>query len=157
EVTRALKELEPSTGPRVLATGFSAAGDRIWACRADGRVRSWTLPEFRDGPGWAADGSSIRWSAARFTHRAERLAAGDETGAVRVFSADGQVERALEGVGDHLPVEALAWSEDGRLLAAGYKGGDIQLWDDAGKLIRRQSAFPVGVDHLEFAADGRWL
>src|SRR5262249_33673574 len=47
QVTHEVVRLEPAGREAVLAVGFSPAGDALWACRKDGRIRRWAVPEFR--------------------------------------------------------------------------------------------------------------
>ncbi|MDR7277152.1 AAA family ATPase [Catenuloplanes atrovinosus] len=81
------------------------------------------------------------------------LAAGDDTGTVRVWSAGGTLLHVLtDGAGR--PVRSLAFAEDGR-LAAGYAGGVIREWDVRGRLVVHVSDTPA--EQLSFDSTGRLL
>jgi WD40 repeat protein len=158
EVAHRLKRLDAPGDPSVLAVGFSPTCDQLWSCRADGRLRSWSLPDFQPAADWPA-GVGAAWTAARFSLDAKLLAAGDVSGRVRVLGTDGRPVRDLNDPDARLPVEALAWSPvDGRLLAVGAKGGTVELWDwEKGRLLHRFTPFPFDVGGIEFTPDGRWL
>lgn len=55
------------------------------------------------------------------------------------------------------PVEALAWSPDGRLLAAGLLDGGVALIDPAERRVLRLPDYPAPVRTLDWSADSRWL
>jgi WD40 repeat protein len=52
----------------------------------------------------------------------------------------------------------VAFSPDGKILAAGSSDGSITLWDSAsGDLLRSIPAHARAVTALEFSPDGHWL
>lgn len=55
------------------------------------------------------------------------------------------------------PVEALAWSPDGRLLAVGLLDGGVALIDPAERRVLRLPDYPAPVRTLDWSADARWL
>jgi hypothetical protein len=148
-VTRRLRALGPGTSP-ALAVGFGPDG--LWACRADGTVQGWGLPDFEPRPGWRAGGAC---SAAAFAAGAKRLAVGDGKGRVRLFEAGGRPLGEL--VGPESPVESLAWSPDRALVAVGSRDGNVRLWRRDGELLHRFPTFATGVAQVLFRPDGRWL
>jgi tRNA A-37 threonylcarbamoyl transferase component Bud32 len=104
-----LKELERPGGSPVLAVGFSATGDTLWAVFADGRVRSRSLASFQSAADKQTDAGAV-WTAARFSTDAQWLAAGDAKGRVWVFGQDGQQVRELDNPEQRTAIEFLAWS-----------------------------------------------
>ncbi len=162
-VTQVRTELEPRAGSPVLAFGFSAAPNILWVCHQDGKVRSWALPDFREGGGWSAGTDNATWTAARFDAEATRLAVGDRTGLVRWFDGGGRSAGHLENPEGRNEVESLAWAPEGRRLAVGAKDGSIELWELGGRdgvtpsLRRRFTPHAYGVGVIEFTADGHRL
>jgi WD40 repeat protein len=147
-----IAHLEKSRNSPVLDCGFF--GNKLWACRADGIFKAWSLHDFNLVIDRKLDSASI--SAARFNADATLLAIGDEQGGVRWFRTDTarQVRQLDAG---RFGVEALAWSGDSSLLAIGTKGGTVQLWNSDGN---RRHDFPVpdpSVHLLQFSPDDRWI
>lgn len=149
-VTRVVAELDRPGGADVLAVGF-AGGNTVRACYADGRVRSWSLPEFREGAGWSIGAAA--WTAARFGRSGDRLAAGAADGRVYLFRG-GEPAGKFEGPTDRAEVRTLAWAPDGERIAVGGKDGTVTLRHRDGTLDHRFAPTSVGVDGLEFTPDG---
>lgn len=83
-----------------------------------------------------------------------RVAYSDGTHIVLCEMPGGKVLHVLEYL---VPVQSLCFHPDGTLLAAGHRGGEVQLWDSSsGKAV---SAFFLDdrVDSLAFAPDGKTL
>ena len=97
---------------------FSAAARSTSAsspCRASSpRNRSSARERSRAQP---APGDRIR----RARHATESLAA------LRRSLSANHLRRTLPGTS--VPLDAVAWSRDGRLVAAGDRGGDVRVWD----------------------------
>ncbi|QDU18957.1 WD40 repeat domain-containing serine/threonine protein kinase [Urbifossiella limnaea] len=155
--SRPLAEPEPAPGGPPIALSFASDGCDLRACFADGRVRAWRAD------GWAPRGS---WTlprefgvpaAARFAPAGDRVAVGSVAGRVRVFTSAGQPEPDRFASAARTQVESLAWTADGRTLAAGFKEGRVVVWEE-GKPERAMSGrFPNGVGSLEYAPDGSVL
>jgi WD40 repeat protein len=69
------------------------------------------------------------------------LAGGDRLGSVTAWTADGRRRWTAPGANRH-DVNSLAWSPDGRALAAGYEDGTVALLASA--TGRSQGSLPVG-------------
>ncbi|MEL6814952.1 MAG: WD40 repeat domain-containing protein [Cyanobacteria bacterium J06598_3] len=54
-------------------------------------------------------------------------------------------------------VSALAWSADGRYLAAGSASGEVLLWTRAQSRLLRSAASEQAISTLGFSADGQYL
>jgi WD40 repeat protein len=101
---------------------------------------------------------SIVWEVA-FTPDGEQMAAALDDGTVRFWRGD-----RLEPTGDFQhagAVNSIAFSADGRLLAAGISesaGGVVMIWDHVTQeLIRRFWAHPYSVPSLAFSPTGQYL
>lgn len=156
----------PSTnekGPVILAIGFLqrvADKDQEFVCvlGGDGLVRwllrrdlveqpklAWRLPEGSEPP-----------QSAAFTVDAKRLAVGDSQGFVAVFDSDGTALSRL--VVDRQPVKLIAWSHDGRLVAAGMKSGAVFVYEWPSKeLLHRFSPGQFEPERIFFSPDSRTL
>jgi WD40 repeat protein len=155
-VTRLVANLEARTAGLVLALGFDRGAKALWACHADGRVRSWSLPGFREDVRWKADASATGpFTAARFSPDATHLALGDGDGQVLLYRTDGTLLHRWRTAG--LEVQALAWSADNRFVAAGSRDGSVQLWRSDGTGLHHFHSLGSGVTGLQFHPSGRWL
>jgi WD40 repeat protein len=163
-------ELEPAGSPRTLAVLFDREGQTLWAARADGQVRAWSLADFSPQPGRAwqvGECLAAPLTAARFDPSGTRLAVGDETGRVRLFrQGAGAPSRALQKVKrvDHSRVGgsavlALAWSPpDGRFLATGMADGLVRVWRvEKGELSLEDSTETTDIKTVQFTPEGQWL
>lgn len=117
---------------------------------------------------WVRDRRSIRCtlpvvapiSAIAFHPIDGQLATGGIDGAIRIFQLEGdkaplQVQ-SLQW--DNVPILELAWSPDGRTLAAACHDGTVRLWESeigSQRLILEGHRGPVS--RLAFAPDGRLL
>jgi dipeptidyl aminopeptidase/acylaminoacyl peptidase len=153
--------------PRGLYVG-AWRGHELVAIEPGGRVH-WSLA--RSGPIGAADWSADGYRIAYLTGRELRVVAGDGTGDARVRSRVAPVAPRWKPRAPHLlafaahrrvldvvatdaralawrhalrdPVTAIAWSPDGRLLAAASKRA-VTFLDGASGRVRRRVAAPGG-------------
>ncbi len=155
-VKHKLADLGPEKGNPVLGMGFDRAGQTLWTCRENGRVEAWSLPECKaiDGGAWTIP-AMTDLSAAAFDREATRLAVGDAKGRVLLIRTDGTQPRSLQG--PSTDIKALAWSPDGRRVAAGCHTGDVQLWELATGHSDVIPAFDGEIDSLLFHSEGQWL
>jgi len=141
----------------VLAAGFPPGGAEVRVCCADGSVRTLRTDDGTEVGRWSVPRPLGPPTAARFTADAGRLAVGDGTGLVLVFSASGKPEAVPADAGARTPVQVIAWRPDGRALAAGYKEGRVVTWLPDGTARPSAGLFPIGYDSLEFSPDGAVL
>jgi WD40 repeat protein/tRNA A-37 threonylcarbamoyl transferase component Bud32 len=156
-IARMIAELEPEVGQRYLALGFDQAAATIWAFRADGMSKSWSLLDFRPKFSWQLEISQgTSPTAARFNDPATQLAVGDRDGKVRLYRrGEGKPYRELNS--GRFAVTALGWSADNRLLGVGTDDGSVQLWRGDGRPSHQFAAFGAGPSVIQFTPDSRWL
>jgi WD40 repeat protein len=159
-VSRRLKDLAAPGAAPVLGLGFDRPVRTLWACGNDGKVRSWSLPDFAPGVPWSTaapgDGKKARPpTAAAFNGDATELAVGDKEGRVRLYHAGGARFREMPAAG--LEITALAWAPDSGLVAVGTNDGTVRLWQPDGTAGHRLEGLGQGVSSLLFDPDGRWL
>jgi WD40 repeat protein/tRNA A-37 threonylcarbamoyl transferase component Bud32 len=156
DVSRILARPESPAQGVVLAIGFDRAETSLWACHVDGRVRSWSLPGFREGARpWMGEPTLGPFTAAQFSADASLLALGNKIGHVLICESNGKLPRALPPA--EVEVQCLAWSPDSSLLAVGTKDGNLQLRHKEGTLAHHLTPFAYGVGSIQFTPDGRWL
>jgi eukaryotic-like serine/threonine-protein kinase len=153
------KELQPLGTSPVLAVGFDPQSKTLWACCRDGRVRSWSLPEGKEGvTSELRRGADPEFQAAAFNAEANRVAIGDAKGSVRLYEVNGKAQKELPRA--TMEVQTLAWSPDGHLVAVGSKGGIVQIFRvNVGEpeLAHRWVLSNIGVESLVFHPSGGWL
>lgn len=140
---------------------FSFRGDsRVFAiARTNGTVAAFHLPSGE--PAWTwVEHSEAKTQALAFSpdgHLAA-WALGGARGIELREAVTGRIRRALKATA---PVTALAWSTDGRSLAAGDENGRVQVWEFLADLNQEESHYfdlHTGfVRTLGWSADGRWL
>jgi WD40 repeat protein/tRNA A-37 threonylcarbamoyl transferase component Bud32 len=146
-------------GQRVACLAFSPDGRRLVLGRSDGKV---TLrgPE---GAGLTRTAGTQMISAICFASAGALIAAashipkGDkEVGVVYLWEATGgKPPDELRGHMD--PVKLLACSSDGKILASVDLGGNVLLWDLAGRKRRHQLGYAGPVKSIAFSPDGKIL
>lgn len=144
----------------VFGVAFSADGERLVSCGADGTIRCW---DWRRGRPLHTPANGHRGPVAQVTFSADgrQLAsAGLDRTAIVWDVRDGGIERrrqfALEestgGVG------AVAFSPNGQQLATGSDNGLVCLWDIAsGKRLAEMAGPQIYVLSLSFSPDGKRL
>ncbi|HJT75995.1 MAG TPA: serine/threonine-protein kinase [Gemmataceae bacterium] len=155
-VSRVMADLDPGGKAPYLAIGFDPGVKKLWACRADGEVRSWSLPDCAPAvraklnrPG------TPPLTAAAFNTDATLLAVGRKDGQVFLYQADGK--RLRQWPAADREVQALAWSPDSRLVAVGTASGGVQLWHRDGTPSFPLPPLSDGVSRIQFSPDGRWV
>jgi WD40 repeat protein len=152
----AAEALRPAGLGLVSGVALRPDGKAVAAAGAD--VYLWDLDD-KGGPAKApaADGPAEARGLA-FGPDGRRLAAGYNTGAVRLWDVGAKPEPGPPLRRHTDQVRALAFSPDGRLLASGGWDGRVVLWETAGGRQRREWGVPgEHVTGVAFAADGRHL
>jgi WD40 repeat protein len=164
-VTRTALAKDDAARRGMIATHVSADG-RLLATVHDGGgcntlVRVRDLAANRDVLRFNNAGGREEVYALAFAPDGKTLALGDQAGAVKLLdTATGKPDVLLEGAGSS--VASLAWSADGKALAAcvvrDWKGVTVQVWDVAArKRVAELAGFAATVSDLVFSPDGRSL
>src|SRR5262249_55707183 len=139
---------------RIESLAYAADGKTIATAAGDHTVRLWDAASGRERAVLrAADAGGAR--AVAFAHRGPVLATAWNDSRVRLWDADGCQLLATFG-GDRLRLDAVAFSPDDRLVAAGDIGHEVWVWE-------RTSGQPHGffrghedwVWGVAFAPDGK--
>jgi WD40 repeat protein len=142
----------------VSALRFTGDGRGLVTGGADGTLELWDVATGRP-----------RWARPALAHRGRVTVLGVSPDGTRVASAalgesdlrvvsgsDGSAVAVLPGGG--AGVTALAFSPDGRWLAAAGSGGPVRVWDlSRGRALHSVVGRGVRAQSLAFSPDGRWL
>jgi WD40 repeat protein/serine/threonine protein kinase len=107
----------------VTSVDWSPDGKRIASASIDKTVRVWDVDTGE--PGHVLGGHRDSVHAVAWHPDSRRLVSGGSDNRAMIWTAEGKVERILPGC------RSVAWSPDGELLAAGFRG-TIRIWDRQG-------------------------
>jgi WD40 repeat protein/serine/threonine protein kinase len=148
----------------IWSTTFSPDGAEVATCSADGTVRVWEARS--TNPRLLNSDRGVSYFCLAFSPDGRILAAGRATGQIELWdwaNSKQLLTLSTQGHADDqatstsLGVFALAFSPDGRQLAAHVGAGFVQLWDvSSGQLVGELvgNRIPGG---LSFSPDGRLL
>lgn len=144
---------------RVLTAGFSPDGEWLATIGNDGVTIVWdadTGAQRLRLPGTTEPSDYFSTQRLAFSPDGRRLATADSS-LVRIWDTEsGDLVRTLEGhEGD---VWSIAFSRDGRSLAAGSADNTVRVWDaESGEPRRVLTGHAQPVGGVAFSPDGRWL
>jgi dipeptidyl aminopeptidase/acylaminoacyl peptidase len=148
---------------RDAKAAFSPDGKLVAAGSRDGELVLWDAGALREVRRFPRSKEGVMCLA--FSPDGKRLAVGciserkgRSSDLVRLWDAGGSREVRRFVSAPELMITTVAFSPDGRLLAAGDWGKTIHLWDAAtGRLVRRIDAKGSTANRLAFSPDGRML
>ncbi|HEY2296015.1 MAG TPA: TIR domain-containing protein [Thermoanaerobaculia bacterium] len=160
---------EEAPGHTGKITALATQGQRLISAGEDGRILLWDPTDLRKPPRelkGGRDGNTARIGSLALSLDGRTVAAGDEAiGArgvrVRFWRTDtlqflGELAQRSPGL------SALAFDPQGRLLASGSLGGEIQLWDaqgrrPVGKPMKGDDLYLHNIISLAFDPEGKIL
>lgn len=145
------KDKSPADHDAVQAVAFG--GDDLMATGGFRTVRLWRrgpLAELRPAIDLPSPALCLATSA-------QRTAAGDESGMIRVWDPAAEKPALQEWKEHTTPVRALSFSPDGQLLASTAADRSIRLWDTATQAVLFRAESPAAVTSLCFLKNGTEL
>lgn len=141
----------------VICVAFMEERREVCVCLSDGSLRSFQIDDGKEVARRNLPAHMVPPTAGRFTLNSNRLAVGNASGKVRVFTIDSSFKSVEADFGAQTPVQALAWSADEKTLAIGLREGRIVTKTLGGGIRDISNSMPFGVDTLEFSPDGEVL
>jgi WD40 repeat protein len=142
----------------VACVAFSPDGQRLVSAAGDQTIKMWGSVQEPDGSRYTGHKGPVVALAfspdGQFLYSAANPPTGAEVHCWRSTTAERVQEHRIPGA----PINALAASSDGRLIAAGRNDGTIQVWQTAtGHLLPPGPRHDGAVRGLAFSPDGKRL
>jgi WD40 repeat protein len=153
---------ERSERPRILqghpacayACAFSPAGDRLFTCGQDRRVRVWRVPDGQMLHSFGPFDSPLYSLAISPDGACLALGVGDSI--VICESRNGRMRKSLPAMAG--AIGAVTFSPDGRRLFSGSDGGDVRNWNfETGEPELKFEGHRAQVRQVHLSASGRRL
>jgi serine/threonine protein kinase len=145
-------------GASVNSVAWSADGQLLASAGDDSQVIIWDSGSGQQVSTLQSTAAinSIAWSPAD-VGAGRQLVLGNEDGAVEVWDVeDGRQLQLLTTGGD--PINGVAWSADGTLLAGGAADAFVQVWEaDSGLLVLSLDSHASAVTSVAWSPDSRFL
>jgi eukaryotic-like serine/threonine-protein kinase len=146
-----------SVGP--VALKFSPDGTQLMSLNRGGNVARWDVKDWKRLPDLQTPKRAVDEGAMEFSPDGQRLAVGDDDGAIRIFHpTTGETNRTIKA--HQQLISALAWSPTASILASGsaYAGGPVRLWDlNTGEPVGELQGHTGWICQLIFSTDGHLL
>jgi WD40 repeat protein len=148
----------------VNSVDWQPGGDLIVTTSEDGTWGLWDFSRLcltRTTPSGAPSLVVGRWNAS-----GDRIATGSRAGSIRIWTADGKLDRALGQEDGLAAVIALCWSPDGGRLVSAHEDKMVLLWEvKTGRQIATYKGFASysvawqpGAERVVIGGDGQvWL
>lgn len=150
-----LKTLEGHAGA-VRQIAFRPDGNQLASCGDDRTVRIWDIALGHETK--RLRGHTHMVTGLTFLADGQRLVSSSLDGTVKVWNLAPGLNEAGKSLDMNEPIDAVAWSPDGRFLACGQHFGAIYFFDAvAGKRLRQIPGHKGTVDSLAFHPDGKRL
>jgi WD40 repeat protein len=151
---------------KATVTGLTwVDANSILSCDAGNRILHWTNVLFNSNPKTPIPGFGSRINAIA-SAPGNKAAFASQNGIVGLWNGNNGAEEKPHRLEGHTaPVQCVAFSPDGSVLASAGGEGKILLWntDDTGALLHtltvpaEMGGTPYQIQAMDFSPDGRWL
>jgi len=143
--------------PGFVNAVWSGDGKRIYVGSVTGYVQAWDASTFQPLSGYQPHPPEYTWSISIFPSPAQPLFALENGLSVAIMDGEtGEIIKSLQGERQDVPINQIAWSPDGKQIAAG-NGDQLLVWEvSTGKQLASIKDYQVLSD-LAWLADNQTL
>ena len=155
--TGAVRQIATDAQGKWLATASADKTLRIWDLKSNANVQTIRAP-VGDDPEGTLSGVAMSPDGALVATAGETCFSWDKAGCIYIYErSSGRMVRRITGLKEG--TYRLAWSPDGKLLAAGlYNKGGVRVFETTGYTqVGADAGFEEVVESLDFSGDGRLL